>query len=87
VNHSGTESDWKTLSEDPIAKRETLAMTRWAIGFLIVALVAAVLAFTGIAASAGGFARTLFIVAVILFLVSLGLGRLQGPPRGRASDR
>ena len=62
-------------------------MIRWAVGFLIVALVAAVPAYTGIAASAAGFARVLFIVAVILFLVSLGLGRLEGPPRRRARDR
>jgi uncharacterized membrane protein YtjA (UPF0391 family) len=63
-------------------------MWQWAVVFLIVALVAAVPAFTGIAGSAAGFARTLVIVAGILFVVSLGLGRLQHPPPGgRAGDR
>ena len=46
-------------------------MLRWALGFLIVALIAAVLGFTGIALAAAGIAKILFYVFLVLFLMSL----------------
>jgi uncharacterized membrane protein YtjA (UPF0391 family) len=46
-------------------------MLNWALTFLIVALLAAVLGFTGIALAAAGIAKLLFFVFVVLFLVSL----------------
>ena len=50
-------------------------MLRWAVIFLVVALVAAVLGFTNVAGGAVGIAITLFYVflaiTVILFLLSL----------------
>jgi uncharacterized membrane protein YtjA (UPF0391 family) len=46
-------------------------MLRWALGFFIVALIAAVLGFTGIAVAAAGIAKILFFVFLILFLFSL----------------
>ena len=46
-------------------------MLRWALGFFIFALIAAVLGFTGIALAAAGIAKILFFVFLILFLVSL----------------
>jgi uncharacterized membrane protein YtjA (UPF0391 family) len=45
-------------------------MLGWAITFLIVALVAAVLGFGGIAAFAVDIARIIFFVAIILFVIS-----------------
>lgn len=45
-------------------------MLNWAILFLIVALVAAVLGFGGIAGTAIGIAKLIFVVAIILFLIS-----------------
>ncbi|MBN9432421.1 MAG: DUF1328 domain-containing protein [Bosea sp.] len=45
-------------------------MLNWAILFLIVALVAAVLGFGGIAGTAIGIAKIIFVVAIILFLIS-----------------
>jgi uncharacterized membrane protein YtjA (UPF0391 family) len=46
-------------------------MLRWALGFFIVALVAALLGFTGIALAAAGIAKILFYLFLILFLVTL----------------
>jgi len=52
-------------------------MLRWAVGFFIVALIAAAFGFLGVATAAVGIARLLFYVFLILFLVSLvgGLAR------------
>jgi uncharacterized membrane protein YtjA (UPF0391 family) len=46
-------------------------MLRWALGFFIVALFAAVLGFSGIAVAAAGIAKILFYIFLVLFLVSL----------------
>jgi uncharacterized membrane protein YtjA (UPF0391 family) len=53
-------------------------MLRWAIGFFIVALIAAVLGFGGIAAAAAGIAKLIFYVFVILFIASLLAHLLRG---------
>jgi uncharacterized membrane protein YtjA (UPF0391 family) len=45
-------------------------MLSWAIFFLVVALIAAVLGFGGIAGTAIGIAKIIFVVAIILFLIS-----------------
>jgi uncharacterized membrane protein YtjA (UPF0391 family) len=46
-------------------------MLRWALGFFIVALIAALLGFTGISLAAAGIAKILFYLFLILFLVTL----------------
>jgi len=46
-------------------------MLYWALVFFVVALLAAVLGFTGIAFAAAGVAKILFFVFLVLFLVSL----------------
>jgi len=50
-------------------------MLRWAMVFLVVAIIAAVFGFGGIAGTAVGIAKILFWVFLILFLVSLVMGR------------
>ncbi len=50
-------------------------MLRWSITFFIVALIAAVLGFGGIAGSAIGIAKILFYIFIVLFIVSLLFGR------------
>ncbi len=50
-------------------------MLRWAITFLIVALIAALFGFTEIAGAAIGIAKILFFIFLILFVVFLILGR------------
>ncbi|HEV7456109.1 DUF1328 domain-containing protein [Roseococcus suduntuyensis] len=50
-------------------------MLGWSITFLVVALIAGVLGFGGIASTAAGIARILFFVFLVLFAVSLLTGR------------
>lgn len=50
------------------------AMLGWALTFLIIALIAAVLGFGGLAAGAATIAKVLFVVFLVLFLVSLVAG-------------
>lgn len=54
-------------------------MLSWALTFLVVALIAAVFGFTGIADSAAGIAQVLFFVFLVLFLFSLVFGRRVPP--------
>jgi uncharacterized membrane protein YtjA (UPF0391 family) len=58
-------------------------MLGWALTFLVVALVAAVLGFTSVAGAAMGIAKILFVVFLVLFAVSLvmHLVRGRGVPR------
>ena len=46
-------------------------MLRWALIFFVVALIAAIFGFTGIAIAAAGIAKILFYLFVVLFLVML----------------
>lgn len=55
-------------------------MLSWTITFLVVALIAAALGFGGIAGAAAEFAKILFFLFLILFVVSLIMGRRAGPP-------
>jgi uncharacterized membrane protein YtjA (UPF0391 family) len=48
-----------------------------AVAFLIIAVVAALYGFTGIAASAVGIAKILFFVFLLLFVVSLIVGLMR----------
>ena len=52
-------------------------MLRWAIGFLIVAIIAAIFGFGGIAAASAGIAKTLFFIFIVLFLVALFSGLVR----------
>ena len=52
-------------------------MLRWAVVFFVVALIAAVFGFLGIAAAAVSIAKILFFVFLVLFLVSLVGGLLR----------
>jgi uncharacterized membrane protein YtjA (UPF0391 family) len=54
-------------------------MLNWALTFLIVAIIAAVLGFGGIAGDAAWIAHALFVVFLVLFLVSLLVGRRVPP--------
>jgi uncharacterized membrane protein YtjA (UPF0391 family) len=53
-------------------------MLSWVVTLLIVALIAAVLGFGGIAGTAIGLAKLIFYIAVVLFLVSLVFGYSRG---------
>jgi uncharacterized membrane protein YtjA (UPF0391 family) len=60
---------------------EVLAMLSWVVTFLIVALIAGILGFGGIAGASVEIAKIIFFVAVILFLVSAVVGVTRGRTR------
>ena len=53
-------------------------MLGWAVTFLVVALVAALLGFGGIAGTAMEAARLVFFVAIVLFAISAVIGLMRG---------
>jgi uncharacterized membrane protein YtjA (UPF0391 family) len=53
-------------------------MFGWAVTFLIVALIAAVLGFGGIAGVAIELAKIVFFVAIVLFLIAAVVGLFRG---------
>ena len=53
-------------------------MLRWALIFLVVALMAGVLGFGGIAGASMGIAKILFFVFLVLFVVSLIMHLVRG---------
>jgi uncharacterized membrane protein YtjA (UPF0391 family) len=59
-------------------------MLRWSLGFFIVAIIAAVFGFGGIASSASEIARLCFFFFIVIFVVSLIwsllTGRRSSPP-------
>jgi uncharacterized membrane protein YtjA (UPF0391 family) len=69
-----SQPDFKTglfhTREKPTKHRRS-RMLRWALGFFIVALIAALLGFTGISVAAAEIAKILFYLFLILFLVTL----------------
>lgn len=67
-----------TVSYQPLEAQ----MLSWAIGFFIVAILAAILGFTGVAGAAAGIAKVLFFLFLIAFVVSLIMGY-----RGRGTTR
>ena len=53
-------------------------MLSWAVTFLIIALIAAVLGFGGIAGVAIEAAKIIFFVAIVLFLITALVGVVRG---------
>jgi uncharacterized membrane protein YtjA (UPF0391 family) len=56
-------------------------MLSWVVTFLIVALIAGILGFGGVAGVSIEIAKTIFFIAVILFLVSAVVGLARGRTR------
>jgi uncharacterized membrane protein YtjA (UPF0391 family) len=54
-------------------------MLSWAWMFLVVAILAAIFGFGGIAAGAASIAKILFFIFLVAFLVSLLMGRRVAP--------
>jgi uncharacterized membrane protein YtjA (UPF0391 family) len=68
----------QNAADRPQLPQKELAMLRWSMGFLIIALIAALLGFGNVAGTASGIAVTLFWVFVVLFLVSLLVSLVTG---------
>jgi uncharacterized membrane protein YtjA (UPF0391 family) len=67
-------SKQKILSED-------LIMLSWVVTFLIIALIAGILGFGGVAGASIEIAKIIFFIAVVLFLVSAVVGLARGRTR------
>ena len=50
-------------------------LLRWTLIFLVIALIAAVFGFGGVAAGAATIGKVLFFIFIVLFVVSLIMGR------------
>jgi len=53
-------------------------MLSWVVTFLVVALIAGILGFTGIAGASIEIAKVIFFIAVVLFLISAVVGLARG---------
>ena len=53
-------------------------MLKWALAFLIVALVAALFGFGGIASASAGIAQILFFVFILLFVIAIVANAMRG---------
>jgi len=51
-------------------------MLRWAMGFLVLALIAAFLGYGGVASTSAGIAKTLFIVFLVVAAVTFLMGMM-----------
>jgi uncharacterized membrane protein YtjA (UPF0391 family) len=58
-----------------------LVMLSWVVTFLIIALIAGILGFGGIAGVSIEIAKTVFFIAVILFIISAVVGVARGRTR------
>jgi uncharacterized membrane protein YtjA (UPF0391 family) len=59
-------------------KTEVLTMLGWVVTFLIIALIAGILGFGGVAGASIEIAKIIFFIAVVLFLVSAIIGVARG---------
>jgi uncharacterized membrane protein YtjA (UPF0391 family) len=62
----------------PHESKRIEAMLGWVLTFLVVALIAGVLGFGGIAGASIEIAKVIFFIAVVLFLVSVIFGAFRG---------
>jgi uncharacterized membrane protein YtjA (UPF0391 family) len=62
-------------------KLEVHVMLSWVVTFLIIALIAGILGFGGIAGASIEIAKVIFFIAVVLFLVSAVVGLARGRTR------
>jgi uncharacterized membrane protein YtjA (UPF0391 family) len=60
---------------------KVLTMLSWVVTFLVIALIAGILGFGGIAGASIEIAKIVFFIAVVLFLVSAVVGLARGRNR------
>ena len=65
----------RSLSAIGSIGKQEVTMLRWAVGFFVIALIAALFGFAGIASAAAGIAKIIFYLFLVLFLFAL-LGHL-----------
>jgi uncharacterized membrane protein YtjA (UPF0391 family) len=70
--------DCSSVPRKVLSRKEVNTMLSWAVTFLVVGLIAALLGFSGIAGAATQIAWILFVVFLVLALVALIMGRGRG---------
>ena len=55
-------------------------MLGWAIAFLVIALIAALFGFGGIASASAGIAQIIFFVFIALFVIAMIMRAIRGRP-------
>jgi uncharacterized membrane protein YtjA (UPF0391 family) len=63
------------------SETEVLVMLSWVVTFLVIALIAGILGFGGLAGASIEIAKIIFFVALVLFLVSAVVGLARGRTR------
>jgi uncharacterized membrane protein YtjA (UPF0391 family) len=71
----------RTLRRTETEIAEVLIMLSWVITFLVIALIAGILGFGGVAGASIEIAKLIFFIAVVLFLVSAVIGVARGRTR------
>jgi uncharacterized membrane protein YtjA (UPF0391 family) len=79
ASYNCNEFDWLNNHDNGLPFTQESAMLYYAVVFLVIALIAGALGFFGVAGAAVGIAKILFFVFLILFVVSLIMGRRGGP--------
>jgi uncharacterized membrane protein YtjA (UPF0391 family) len=64
-----------------VIETEVLTMLSWVVTFLVIALIAGILGFGGIAGASIEIAKIIFFIAIVLFLVSAVVGLVRGRTR------
>jgi uncharacterized membrane protein YtjA (UPF0391 family) len=84
-NRSRLEIVWSSGAASRADRRqhqdEGLTMLGWVVTFLVIALIAGILGFGGIAGASIEIAKIIFFIAVVLFLVSAVVGLARGRNR------
>jgi uncharacterized membrane protein YtjA (UPF0391 family) len=60
------------------SRREDRVMLSWVVTFLVIALIAGILGFGGLAGASIEMAKIIFFIAVVLFLISAVVGLARG---------
>jgi uncharacterized membrane protein YtjA (UPF0391 family) len=63
-----------------VFENQPISMLRWIITFLVVAIIAGLFGFTGVAGAATDIARILFYIFLVLLLVAVVAGLFRGSP-------
>jgi uncharacterized membrane protein YtjA (UPF0391 family) len=63
------------------SEAEVLVMLSWVVTFLVIALIAGILGFGGLAGASIEIAKIIFFVALVLFLISAVVGLARGRTR------
>jgi uncharacterized membrane protein YtjA (UPF0391 family) len=71
------------LRADPLRAQPESIMLYWAASFFLIAILAAVLGFGGIADGAADIAKVLFFIFIVLFVVSFIVSLFSRGGRGR----